>query len=157
MLIVTYVGFALVLRVFALVLRVFAPVLRVCFRMCPRNRLHEKREAAAIAKNARIQICARSPEKRPTSNFLLRNTQGAQIYVTIEGPGRKAAGTLNKKTDPYQPARNTGRGLRCSAAQRSAGADPRPEAAQAGGCFSTIPLCPVSVLTAAFMLLFKKR
>ena len=63
------------------------PVLRVCFHMCPRNRLHEKREAAAIAKNARIQICARSPEKRPTSKFLLRNTQGAQIYVTNEGPG----------------------------------------------------------------------
>ena len=55
--------------------------------MIPRNRLYEMREAAAVAKNARIQNCARSPEKRPTSKFLLRNTQGTQIYVTNEGPG----------------------------------------------------------------------
>ena len=44
------------------------------FRMFPRNR-HEKREAAARAKHARIKMCARSPEKRPTGQFLLRNTK----------------------------------------------------------------------------------
>ena len=102
MLIVTYFGFALVLRVFALVLRVFAPVLRVCFHMCERNRLHEKREAAAIAKNARIQICARSPEKRPTSKFQLRNTQWAQINVTNEGPGGYPYSNLSTGGDSSQ-------------------------------------------------------
>ena len=57
------------------------------FHMFPRNRLYEMREAAAVAKTARIQNCARSPEKRPTSKFMLRNTQGTQIDVTNEGPG----------------------------------------------------------------------
>ena len=52
-----------------------------------RNRLYEKREAAAIANNARIQVCARSPQKHPTSKFMLRNTQGTQIYITNDGPG----------------------------------------------------------------------
>ena len=41
------------------------------FHMFPCNRLYEMREAAAVAKNARIQNCARSPEKHPTSKFLL--------------------------------------------------------------------------------------
>ena len=52
--------------------------------MFPRNKLQEKREAAAIAKHARIQICARSS---PISRFLLRNTQGTHLFVTNEGPG----------------------------------------------------------------------
>ena len=87
--IVACFGFALALRVFALVVQAFVPVLRVCFHMCPRNRLYEKREAAATAKNARIQICAPSPEKRPTRKWLLPTTQGTHThtYVTNEGPG----------------------------------------------------------------------
>ena len=57
-------------------LRVFAPVVRVCFRMFPRNRFCEKREAAAIARNARIQILA-----------LPQNTHGTHMYAKNEGPG----------------------------------------------------------------------
>ena len=41
-------GWVFVLRACVLSLRVFAPVLLVCLHMFPRNRLYEKREAAAM-------------------------------------------------------------------------------------------------------------
>ena len=76
------------LRVCAPVLRVFTPVLRVCFRVFPRNKLYEKREADAIGKDARIRICACSPRNMPEQQMpATKHSRDAKIYATNEGPG----------------------------------------------------------------------
>ena len=91
-------------------LRSFCGYLRpfCMFHMFPRNRLYEMREAAAAVKHARIQKCARFSEKRPTSNFLLRNTQGTQIYVTNKGPGMQTHTHTNTHAAQTQTQTETG-------------------------------------------------